>query len=92
MSEHQPTPRLTLHARQRCTEMGVRTTRVKAILRDPDMTWGGHTPGYAPGVCFAWSRRDPAIGVYFCEEDGAKIAVTVVPRTTEIYERKSESA
>lgn len=81
------TPRLSEHARQRCVEMGVRTARVKAILRNPDMTWVGNAPGHPPGRSFAWSAADPDIAVYFALHDGVPVAITVVPRTYETYVR-----
>ena len=82
--EHPQTPRLTDHARQRCQEMGVATKRVKRILRDPDM---GYTA--REGRHIAWRRDDPTIAVVFVMREGIRLALTVVPRTQERYERSS---
>lgn len=77
------TPRLTLHARQRCQEMGVRTRRVKQILRCPTMTYSSR------GGQVAWSAADPGIAVVFVADGAQLLAVTVVPRTYETYRRSA---
>lgn len=65
--------------------MGVTTKRVKRILRDPDLT-------YKSGEGrLAWRSDDPTIAVVYVDNDGTPVALTVVPRTSERYERPKEN-
>ena len=82
MSDYQPTPYLTEHARQRCSEMRVNTKRVKRIVRDPSVkhvTWDGRW--------IAMSTADPDISVVFAVNAGQASVITVLWRTTEHYDR-----
>lgn len=76
------TPKLTNHARQRCSEMGVATKRAKRIARDPDIT----RPSGA-GI-LAKADHDPEIAVVYADDpDGSRVILTVLPNTQEKFLR-----
>ena len=73
---------MTNHARLRCEQMGVETKRVKRLVRDPDIT----RPS-GEGI-MAKADYDPEIVVVYKEvEDGTRIILTVLPNTTEVFQR-----
>ncbi len=84
MTMAEPTPKLTSHARLRCTQMRVQTKRVKRILSDPDLTYTSRS------AQIAWRADDPAIAVVFVthHQSGQRVALTVIWRTQEEYSRE----
>lgn len=66
------TPRLTEHARQRCREMDVRTKRVKAVVREPAMTYPGNHRGETIAV------GDGLAIAYVEDDDGQPHVLTVM--------------
>lgn len=75
-----PTARLSAHAVARCEEMGIRTKRVKRVVRDPDLR-------YTTRGCLMVCRYDePDFRVVV---DTSNVVVTVLPWTDEQYERAS---
>ena len=55
-----PTARLSLHARQRCKEMGLGTKVVKAVVSAPELdtpTWGGLRVLTAGPLAVVYDRR-----------------------------------
>lgn len=82
------TPRLTKHARERCAEMGVKTKRVKRMVRDPDIDrpsrdWEANRE---VSCRIAVRDDDPDIAAVY-QPGEPPIVVTVVWRTDEVYTR-----
>lgn len=74
-----PTARMSAHALARCAEMGITTKRVKRVVRDPDLRY---TTFGSVMVC-RYDEPD-----FRAVVDG-DLVVTVLPWTTERYERAS---
>jgi hypothetical protein len=77
MTDHEPTARLSLHARRRCAEMGIVTRRVKQVVRRPDFRYATHSGRQV--VC---RDDEPTFKVVICGWD----VVTVVRWTYDDYE------
>ena len=61
--------------------MGVGTKRVKRVLRNPALVRPSN------GALLAISDDEPDIAVVYVDHDGAAVVVTVVWRSTVVYER-----
>lgn len=80
-----PTPRLSIHARDRCAEMDVRTRRVKRIVQSPDVR---RPSGSGTDAMIATRDDEPDLAVvYVTPADGVPLITTVVWRTVHDYER-----
>ena len=84
MVDYRPTPIMTEHARQRAAEMGYCTKRIKNMLRNPSIshvTWDGRK--------IAMSVTEPDIAVVYAENGNQLIAITVLWRSAESYDRET---
>lgn len=75
------TPRMTVHARTRCQEMGVRTRTAKAVVRDHTVSWVN-----ADGQTVATSDQFPDITVVYQDGEPPEV-ITVLWREAEQYDR-----
>lgn len=84
--EHQVTPRLTVHARERCAEMGLTTKTAKRIYQHRSVTYPGNR---GSGCIFVVSNDYPGYAVVVNEEqEDRPVIVTVVFQTYGEYIRK----
>lgn len=79
------TPRLTFHARERCREMGIRTKRVKDIVRMPDLVRTAQD-----GNLIAVTDNEPDIAVVYSPEE-PPVIISVLWRTYQDYERDGQT-
>lgn len=77
-------PRVTRHARERAEQMGVDLADVYRVLADPQVTY--EQPRLGPGR-WIYQRGTLAVAVLVDERTGEPAAISVLPRTTERYER-----
>lgn len=77
------TPRLTRHARQRCSELGVSTKKAKAVVRNRISTYPGN-PAHGNNGLVVMSD-DPEIAVIW--DPGTNHILTVLPRVQDPYVR-----
>jgi hypothetical protein len=96
MDRPRRTPRLSDHARLRCTQMAVPTKRVKRIAREADLVYPATSWGQGPADRWvAWSEEDPAIAVLYTEDSadaGQRVVVTVLWRHEADYARPGREA
>jgi hypothetical protein len=76
------TPRMSQHARLRCTQMGVTTKRAKHVVRHADVVYPGSPD--VPHSFIALCEADRQIAVVYAREpDGALTVLTVLYRGVE---------
>lgn len=75
------TPRLTNHARLRCLQMGVRTKRVKRIVREPHVDY----PSYGNRICY---RDDDELAVVYTPTGSGALVITVLYNLKTDYARE----
>jgi len=86
---HDQTPKMTRHALERCQEMGIPARLAKGIFRRPAVV----RPANQAGRPTRWDRYMvtsdlfPDYAVVVEDRDGVVWVVTVVFRTTEVYDR-----
>ena len=80
---HHETPRLSMHARLRCLEMGISTKRAKSVVRNRVSTYPGN-PVHGNNGRMVMSA-DPDIAVVWDPETNH--ILTVLPRVQERYVR-----
>lgn len=80
------TPRVSVHARERCAEMGISTKVAKHIVRHPSIDRPGNT---WTGCRVAVSDLHPEYAVVYDPE--CCVIVTVLFRTTERYARQGQT-
>lgn len=68
------TPRLTDHARQRCTEMGISTKVAKRIVQHPSLVYG-QGPPYPPEHHIVKSDTEPRYAVVWDERTDCIVTV-----------------
>lgn len=86
MSLFTPTPRLTMHARERCVEMGIGTEIAKRIVQRPTLT----RPGRPGTDCVVAESRDyPDYAVVYKQPPGCDypLIVTVIFNARDFAER-----
>lgn len=86
MNDYPATPRLTHHARKRCTEMGISTKVAKDIARNPSTTYAG-SPEHGNDAKVAYSNLHTDYAIVFKIEDGVPVILTVLLHTNEQYVR-----
>ena len=79
-------PTMTLHARQRCEEMGITTIRAKRVVSRRVTTYAG-TANNNGLVCLS---DDPEIAVVWDPDEN--VIITVIYRTYDRYERPVTAA
>jgi hypothetical protein len=77
------TPRLTLHARERCAEMGISTKRAKRVVKERRLVYISNLDH--DNDAFVVMSDDPDICVVWKEH--TNLILTVLPRTQEEYVR-----
>lgn len=80
---HRFTPRMTVHARDRCREMGISTKVAKRMVQDPSIT---HTTRDGRMIATCDAYPDYAV-VYAVSEDRTHWIITVLFNTEVHYER-----
>lgn len=78
------TPKMTVHARVRCLEMGISTKRAKRVVQNRSVTYWVDGAAHANNGVTVLSE-DPDIAVVW-DPDTDRI-ITVVPRTPHRYVR-----
>lgn len=81
---HKNTPKLTMHARVRCIELGISTKRAKRVVQTRSSTYPSNL-GHDNNGLVVHSASDPEIAVVW-DPDTDHI-LTVLPRTSETYVR-----
>lgn len=79
-------PRMTLHARQRCAEMGISTKVAKRMVKNPSVTHTTKKGGGDRIVCTSVEYPLYAV-VYATGDDGITWIITVLFNTQVRYER-----
>jgi hypothetical protein len=90
MTQHNPTPRLTNHARNRCAEMGLSTKVAKAIVQNPTITRPSRN-AKGESATIATSKHVPEYAVVYVMDGDTPIILTVVFATTANYTRQGET-
>jgi hypothetical protein len=80
---HHETPRMTVHARVRCLEMGISTKRAKRVVQNRTGTYPGN-PKDGNNTRMVLSA-DPDIAVVWAPD--TNYILTVLPRVQENYVR-----
>lgn len=80
------TPRLSVHARERCVELGISTKRAKRVVQNRTGTYPSAVGHDNNGVVVI-SASDSEIAVVWDPDDNA--ILTVLPRVQEKYVRTS---
>lgn len=78
------TPRLSVHARERCAELGISTKRAKRVVQQRTGTYPG-APSHTNNAIVVTSASDPEIAVVW--DPDANSILTVLPRIQEDYVR-----
>lgn len=88
----QLTPVMTRHARDRCAEMGISTKVAKLIHRTRDATYPGSVTKTGEQSYIAMSDHEPDYVIAYLPKDhGPDVILTVLFKTTELYERAGET-
>lgn len=82
------TPRMSIHARERCAEMGISTKVAKRIVQRPDLTRPGSTKPGEDGRLIAVADAYPEYAVVFDPVD--LVIVSVLFRTEVEYTREGD--
>ncbi len=80
------TPKMTVHARVRCAELGISTKRAKRIVQHRSGTYPSSN-GHSNNGVVVFSASDSEIAVVWDEERNE--ILTVLPRVQETYVRTS---
>lgn len=81
-------PVMSIHARERCEEMGISTKVAKAIVKNPSVT----RPGKPGSPCMiAVSDAAPGYAVVYDPRCEPLVVVSVLFRTIDQYDRDGET-